>query len=231
MIKTKEDLQRYLQSDLDRYFNKQAATAPGFRDFILRNEVWYIWSYIKCLRKLEYYLNNAKPGFVYKIIRNYYILKIKRLQIKTGLGVGVNSCDEGLCIYHLGTILISDHAKIGKRFVIRPGCVVGNTEDGRAPHIDDDVEFSLGVKVFGNIHIGRGALINANSVVVTNVPPYAIVMGNPGKVVEFRMTPKEIIEYEKIHYAECERLSLEVLEKNYEKYYLKRIKKIVEFIK
>lgn len=41
--------------------------------------------------------------------------------------------------------------------------------------------------------IGDGAVIAADSVVVKNVPPYAIVGGNPAKIIKYRFPP-EIIE-------------------------------------
>ncbi len=41
--------------------------------------------------------------------------------------------------------------------------------------------------------IGDGAIIAADSVVVKNVPPYAIVGGNPAQVIQYRFSP-EVIE-------------------------------------
>ena len=41
--------------------------------------------------------------------------------------------------------------------------------------------------------IGDGAIIAADSVVVKNVPPYAIVGGNPAKIIKFRF-PEDVIE-------------------------------------
>ena len=77
--------------------------------------------------------------------------------------------------------------------------------------------------------IGRYAMISAGAVVYKKVPPYAVVMGNLGKIIGFRYTPEEIVEFEKLHYAERDRLPIELLEKNYEKYYLNRMKEIREY--
>jgi len=63
------------------------------------------------------------------------------------------------------------------------------------------------------------------------VPPYSIVAGNPAKVIGFKFTPTQIIEHEKALYPENERFSLEFLKDNYNKYYVKRIKEIVAFLK
>ena len=41
--------------------------------------------------------------------------------------------------------------------------------------------------------IGNGVVVGANSVVTKDIPPYAIVVGSPAKVIGYRFT-KEIIE-------------------------------------
>lgn len=41
-------------------------------------------------------------------------------------------------------------------------------------------------------NIGHGAVIGAGTVVNKDVPPYAVVVGNPGRVVRFRFDPKTI---------------------------------------
>lgn len=79
--------------------------------------------------------------------------------------------------------------------------------------------------------IGRGSIISVSSCVRNKVPPYAIVMGNPAKIVGFKLQPKDIVEYEKIHYPESERIPLEELEQNYNKYFKNRIKEVKEFVK
>lgn len=40
--------------------------------------------------------------------------------------------------------------------------------------------------ILGNVEIGRGAIVGAGSVVRQNVPEFAIVLGNPAKVVGHR---------------------------------------------
>ncbi len=36
------------------------------------------------------------------------------------------------------------------------------------------------------VHIGDGAIIGANSVVASDIPPYAVAVGNPCRVVKMR---------------------------------------------
>lgn len=96
--------------------------------------------------------------------------------------------------------------------------------------IEDYVWIATGSSILQGITIGRGAVISAFSVVKTSIPPYAIASGNPCKIIGFRYTPEEVLEFEKQHYPESERTPLEILQKNYEKYFLSRIKEIKKFV-
>lgn len=84
--------------------------------------------------------------------------------------------------------------------------------------------------ILPGVHIGNGAIIGSGTVVRKNVPPYAIVIGNPGKVIGFKMTPEEIVEYEKGVYPEEDRIPMAQLERNYNKYFKNRSKEIVQFL-
>ena len=64
-------------------------------------------------------------------------------------------------------------------------------EQGNAPitslTIEDDVWIGARVTIVAkNTTIGHGSIIAAGSVVVKDVPPYAIVGGNPAKVIKYR---------------------------------------------
>lgn len=52
--------------------------------------------------------------------------------------------------------------------------------------IDDFVWLGSDVIISGNVHIGEGAIVAIGSVVVKDVPPHAIVGGNPAKVIKYR---------------------------------------------
>lgn len=43
-----------------------------------------------------------------------------------------------------------------------------------------------GVTILGGVKIGNGAVIGAGAVVAKDIPPYAIVVGNPARVVKYR---------------------------------------------
>lgn len=103
---------------------------------------------------------------------------------------------------------------------------------GKDVVVEDEVWLGANVTLLAGTKIGRGAIVGAGSVVAGKcIPPYAMVMGNPCKIVGFRFTPEEVIEHEKILYPEGDRLKIEILQKNYDKYFLKRLKDINEFTK
>ena len=52
--------------------------------------------------------------------------------------------------------------------------------------IDDDVWIGARVIILPGRHIGRGAVIASGSVVTKDVPDYAIVGGNPAKIIRYR---------------------------------------------
>lgn len=59
--------------------------------------------------------------------------------------------------------------------------------------IGNDVWIGCNVSVLRGINIGDGAVIGANTLVNKDVPPYAIVVGNPARIVRYRFPP-EVIE-------------------------------------
>lgn len=59
--------------------------------------------------------------------------------------------------------------------------------------IGNDVWIASGANIFRNVTIGDGAVIGGSAVVTKDVPPYAIVVGNPAKVLRLRCK-EEMIE-------------------------------------
>lgn len=60
------------------------------------------------------------------------------------------------------------------------------------PTIGNDVWIGSDVQLGRRIHIGHGAVVAARSVVTRDVPPYAIVGGNPAKVIKYRFSEQVI---------------------------------------
>ena len=64
--------------------------------------------------------------------------------------------------------------------------------DGRI-RIGNDVWIGAEAYIRQGVDIGTGAIIGTRAVVTKSVPPYAVVVGNPGRIVKYRF-PYELIE-------------------------------------
>ena len=76
-------------------------------------------------------------------------------------------------------------------FYLRSGGLVGEDRAvTRPPVIEDDVWLGHNCIVTPACHqIGRGAVVGAGAVVTDDVPPYAIMAGNPARLLRFRFAP------------------------------------------
>lgn len=75
--------------------------------------------------------------------------------------------------------------------------------------VEEDVWIGMNVTLLPGVTIGRGAIIGAASVVTKSIPPYAVAVGNPAKVVKFKWSIDDILKHEEALYPEEERLSRE----------------------
>ncbi len=92
----------------------------------------------------------------------------------------------GVFIDHGEGVVIGETAEIEEGVVIYQGVTLGGTgkEKGkRHPTIKKNVTISCGAKVLGGFTVGEGAKIGAGAVVLSEVPPFATVVGVPGRVV------------------------------------------------
>lgn len=111
---------------------------------------------------------------------------------KTFLGKNVNF--NGMSIVGGGRV------SIGNNFHSGPECLmitqIHNYEGTKIPYdstyiykdinIEDNVWFGSRVVILGGVRIGEGAIIQAGSVVVRDIPKYAIAGGHPAKVFSSR---------------------------------------------
>lgn len=86
-------------------------------------------------------------------------------------------------------------------------------------HIGEDVWVGTNATILADGDLGRGCIVGACSLVTKPVPPYALVVGSPAKIVGVKFSIDQIIEHEKALYPEKERFSREYLEKLFAKYY------------
>lgn len=108
--------------------------------------------------------------------------------------LGKNVSFNGMKIGGRGNVKIGDNFHSGK------GCKIltqiHNYEGEALPYDDkiiakdteigDNVWFGDDVTVLGGVNIGNGSIIQAGSVVVCDIPDYAIAGGHPARVFKYR---------------------------------------------
>ena len=77
---------------------------------------------------------------------------------------------------------------LGHRITVGANSVVLAGEQA-STRIEDDVWIGANCTIYGDVVIGARARIDHGSVVTTSVPPKAVVMGNPAKIVGYVDTP------------------------------------------
>lgn len=104
-------------------------------------------------------------------------------------GIGINA-------------FISSNVSIGNNVMMGPDCIIYTANhsfenrgipmrcqgfsEKKEVNIGDDVWIGGRVIILPGIKIGKGAIIGAGAVVTKDVPEYAIVAGNPAKIIRYR---------------------------------------------
>lgn len=182
MIRTKTELKDCLQADYERLGKR-----PNLKDWILHNEVWFIYHYIRHLRYIEYHKN--KKG-LHKLYFLYHWYKYKRLGFVLDFTIYPNTIGPGLRIYHKGGFThVGSNVHIGRNCTLLPGVVFGNKheEANNAPIVvGDNCYIGLGAKIFGPVTIGNNVTIGANAVVTKDIPDNTVIGGIPAKIIKYK---------------------------------------------
>lgn len=164
------------------------------------------------------------------LIKNIYVFGVKlikqpfyRLRCSTvpwsncvELGTVINNSKIGkYCYIGPGTIL--NRVRTGNYCSIGPGVLIGGVEhswwwgststrisdkciDCIETVLEEDVWVAANSVVKQGVHIGRGAVVGAGSVVVKDVERYSIVAGVPAKIIRKRFQEKTIERIEETLY-------------------------------
>lgn len=123
------------------------------------------------------------PLLVFYRVAVEWILGVE-LPAKTVVGPGLN-------LHHGQGLVVNDHTTIGSHCILRHNTTIGcvmlpDGGQGPSPILGNGVEVGANVVILGGIRIGHHAVVGAGSVVVHDVPDYAVVVGNPARVVRHR---------------------------------------------
>lgn len=90
-------------------------------------------------------------------------------------------------LWHGTGLIIHPKTQIGNDVVVRHNTTIGSAKKGGgAPVIGNSVDIGANVVIVGEIEIGNHAVIGAGAVVTKSVPPYAVVVGNPARIVKIK---------------------------------------------
>ena len=117
------------------------------------------------LRKTEYWYNCRRNTILGKLLCMYKTNSLKKYGYKLGYSIPINAIGPGLCLAHVGTIVINDNVKIGSNARIHVDVNIGNS----AP--------------LGKNHTNNNVRIGANAVVNKDIPEGVTVVGIPAHII------------------------------------------------
>lgn len=90
----------------------------------------------------------------------------------TGVEIGVGAVIVGCC-------------ELGDNCVIGAGVILDPAVSDARIILEQDVSVMAAAVIAGRVRIGRGALVRPGAVVTADVPPHAIVAGNPAQIAGY----------------------------------------------
>jgi len=151
--------------------------------YSLGGQVWRYFRYIVCRHLF------SSCGKNVNIESRAYFEDGRRIRIGDNSGIGVNARLNG-------TVIIGDNVMMGQdvaMFSINhefsrieiPMIHQGFQED-RPVRIGDDVWIGDRAIILPGVRVGNGVVIGAGAVVAKDIPDWAVVIGNPARVVRLR---------------------------------------------
>lgn len=142
----------------------------------------------KRLRALCGRLMLAECGIDVNIERNAVFSR--RVTVGDYSGIGVNAKIYGEC--HIGSyVMMGEDVTIITRNHEFSRVDIPMMQQGFGENqpvtIDDDVWIGDRVLILPGVHVGQGSIIGAGAVVTKDIPPYAIVGGNPARIIRKRV--------------------------------------------
>jgi serine O-acetyltransferase len=169
---------RTLREDVQTVFAKDPAARNVLEVLLLYPGLHALW-----LHRVAHWLWNHRLRFPARLLSAYSRL-VTGIEIHPGAAIG-----RRFFIDHGMGVVIGETAEVGNDVLMYQGVVLGGTaleKRKRHPTIGNNVVIGTAAILLGPIRVGDGARIGANSVVVRSVPPGAVVVGVPGRVVEDR---------------------------------------------
>lgn len=143
--------------------------------------ILYQGLYAIFFHRLAHWLWQYKIPFIPRLISQISRF-LTGIEIHPGAEIG-----RGFFIDHGMGVVIGETTVIGENVLIYHGVTLGGTSlktGKRHPTIGNNVIIGAGAKLFGPLTVGDNSQIGGGAVIVKDVPPNSVVVGNPGKVVK-----------------------------------------------
>ena len=176
---------RYLWSaDLYRYTGSRATPTVIVRQLLMEPGFKYTF-----LMRLCAYLELARPRLLARPAYMLVRIVLGHYQHKFGIYIPHRTViGPGLFIGHPGCIHVNVRSVIGINCNLSQGVTLGEANRGKHkgfPTIGNNVYIGPGAKIVGAVHVSDEVAIGANCVVTNDVPPQAVVVGVPGRVISY----------------------------------------------
>ncbi len=90
----------------------------------------------------------------------------------------------GVILKHTTGLVVGGEVRAGSGLVLHQNVTLGDRRPyGGQPRLGRGVTVGAGACILGPVFVGDGAVVAANSVVLTDVPAYSVVAGSPAVVV------------------------------------------------
>ncbi|SFV02761.1 acyltransferase [Butyrivibrio sp. INlla21] len=169
---------------------------------------------ISLFRRIELWETNRRIHKIAKTIGVRFINNDPKSCINCNTSIGDDVSFNGMRIIGSGNVSIGSHFHCGENCYIisdnhnyDAGNEIPYDRKGSIPKnivIEPNVWIGTGVIVLGDAHIGEGAIIQAGSVVVGDIPAGGIAGGHPAKVFKYR---------DRKHYEELKEKNAYILNK------------------
>lgn len=142
---------------------------------------------------------------------------------------------SGTCFINAPTekVIIRKYTAIGPGAVFIPG---NHTSTVGVPHfllglshvndrskdiiVEEDCWVGANVTLLAGAHLGRGCVVASGCIVSKEIPPYAVVVGTPQRIIAKKFDIEGIIEHEKVLYRPEERMTRQQLEDIFVEYFV-----------
>ena len=167
-----------MREDIRTVFSEDPAARNILEVIFLYPGLHALW-----MHRIAHWLWTHRIRFFARLL-SHFTRFLTAIEIHPGAVIG-----RRFFIDHGAGVVIGETAEIGDDVLMYQGVVLGGTtleKKKRHPTIGNNVVIGAAAVLLGPITVGDGARIGANSVVVGSVPPGAVVVGVPGRVVEDR---------------------------------------------